>query len=156
VSRLLGIDPGIGGALALLSDGEVIEIADMPVVTSRGKRRVDPAQLAALIASWRPIDHAGIELATARPGQGSVSMLGYGRSYGIVVGVLSALGIPYSEITAPGWKRKLSVPSDKGAARLRAGQLLPAAARHWPFVKHHGRAEAALLALFDERMNGGD
>jgi crossover junction endodeoxyribonuclease RuvC len=145
--RVLGIDPGIAGACVLIKDGEVIAVADMPVVTARGKRRVCPAQLAALLASWCPIEHCMIEAASARPGQGVSSMFGYGRSYGVVLGVLSALGISFTEVSAVSWKRTLAVPSDKDAARARAGQLLPAAAKHWPLQRHHGRAEAALLGL---------
>jgi crossover junction endodeoxyribonuclease RuvC len=78
-------------------------------------------------------------------------MFGYGRSYGIAIGVLSALGISFTEISAVSWKRKLAVPSDKDGARFRASQLLPTAAKHWPLVKHHGRAEAALLAFLGGR-----
>src|SRR5204862_6416233 len=36
-ARVLGIDVGIHGALALLVDGAVAEIADMPTVHVRGK-----------------------------------------------------------------------------------------------------------------------
>jgi hypothetical protein len=59
--RILGVDPGIAGALVLLVDGEVTEVADMPIVTVRGKRRVCPAQLATLLASWYPIESCIIE-----------------------------------------------------------------------------------------------
>jgi hypothetical protein len=149
--RVLGIDPGIAGALVLLVNGEVTEVADMPVVTARGKRRVCPAQLATLLAGWCPIEHCVIEAASARPGQGVSSMFGYGRSYGICIGTLSALGIAYTEISPVSWKNRLAVPGDKDGARFRAGQLLPAAVKHWPLVKHHGRAEAALLALIAAR-----
>jgi hypothetical protein len=149
--RVLGIDPGIAGALVLLVDGEVTAVADMPIVTARGKRRVCPAQLATLIASWCPIEHAVIEAASARPRQGVSSMFGYGRGYGIAIGVLSALGVPFTEVSAVAWKRQLAVPSDKDGARFRAGQLLPSAVKHWPLIKHHGRAEACMLALVAAR-----
>jgi crossover junction endodeoxyribonuclease RuvC len=119
----------------------------MPVVAVRGKKRVCPAQLATLIASWCRVDHCVIEAASARPGQGVSSMFNFGRSYGIAIGVLSALGVPFTEVAAVSWKRTLGVPSDKDGARFRASQLLPAAAKHWPNRGHHGRAEASLLGL---------
>jgi hypothetical protein len=43
------------------------------------------------------------------------------------------------------------VPAAKDGARARASQLLPGAADQWPLVKHDGRAEAALIALWGIR-----
>src|SRR5262249_15707897 len=97
------------------------------------------------------IEHCVIEAASARPRQGVSSVFSYGRSYGITIGVLSALGVPFTEVSAVAWKRKLAVPADKGASPARPGQLLPAAAKHWPLVKHHGRGEAALVGLLASR-----
>jgi crossover junction endodeoxyribonuclease RuvC len=151
--RVLGVDPGVGGALALLVNSELVEIADVPVVEVRGKRRIDPAQLVTLIASWKP-DIAIVEHAAAMPKQGVSSMFGFGKSAGLVLGVLAGLRVPTTEITAAKWKRALQVPAGKDGARARAGQLLPTAAHHWPLKRHDGRAEAALLALFGMQMNG--
>jgi crossover junction endodeoxyribonuclease RuvC len=47
------------------------------------------------------------------------------------------------------------VPAGKDAARARACELLPRLADRWPLVKHHGRAEAALLALYGIRALNG-
>jgi hypothetical protein len=47
------------------------------------------------------------------------------------------------------------VPKAKDGARARASQLLPAGVQLWPLVKHDGRAEAALLALYGVRQLGG-
>src|SRR5262249_48398663 len=153
--RTLGIDVGIAGAFVLMVDGTVIAVADMPVVIVRKKHRVDPAQAAALIASWTRIDHAVLELVNAMPSQDVTGMFGFG-STGIILGILAALVIPYTEVAPASWKRQLQVPADKGGSRFRASQLLPGAVQHWPLIKHHARAEAALLALLGERLlNGG-
>jgi hypothetical protein len=32
---------------------------------------------------------------------------------------------------------------------------MPAAVHHWPLVKHDGRAEAALIAVYGLRLAGG-
>jgi crossover junction endodeoxyribonuclease RuvC len=67
---------------------------------------------------------------------------------------LAALGVPMSFVAPATWKRALQVPAAKDGARARASQLLPAAAGHWPLVKHDGRAEAALIALYGLRFLG--
>jgi crossover junction endodeoxyribonuclease RuvC len=151
--KTLGIDPGARGGLALISDGKVVAIADMPAIEIKGRARVDAARLALLITEWKP-DAAVIEAANAMPGQGVVSMFQFGKAAGVALGVLAALQIPTTEVSPVRWKRALSVPAEKGAARARASQLFPAAADWWPLVKHDGRAEAALLGLYGER-NGG-
>jgi hypothetical protein len=40
---LIGIDPGLGGAIAAINAGslEVLEVMDTPVITSEGKRIYD-------------------------------------------------------------------------------------------------------------------
>jgi hypothetical protein len=47
----------------------------------------------------------------------------------------------------------LRVPAEKDGARARASQLIPAGASWWPLVKHDGRAEAALIALYGSRLD---
>jgi crossover junction endodeoxyribonuclease RuvC len=149
-----GIDPGLDGAVAFL--GEDLTVVDMPVLQlSRGgkqKRELDAHALARLL-STTSIDHAFVEAVGARPGQGVTSMFSLGRSVGIIVGVLAALDIPLTMAAPAAWKRSLAVPKAKDGARARASQLLPAAAAHWPLKRHHGRAEAALLALYGSRLD---
>ncbi|MGH7095602.1 MAG: hypothetical protein ACREFB_18980 [Stellaceae bacterium] len=153
---ICGLDPGLSGAVALLdaAGGAVIDIVDMPTLAlSRGgknKREVDPHALAAALGRDR-IGHAFVERVGAMPGQGVSSVFSFGKSYGVLIGVLATLGIPYSFVAPAVWKRALQVPAAKDGARARASQLLPAAAHHWPLVKHDGRAEAALIGLWGMR-----
>jgi crossover junction endodeoxyribonuclease RuvC len=150
---IAGIDPGIGGAVAFLDPADFagLEVVDMPVlVLARNKRAVDTHAIAALLA--RPLDHVFLESASARPGQGTVSMFGYGRSLGVVEGVIATHGIPCTEVPPAKWKRTLGVPAAKDGSRARASQLLPVSAHLWQLKKSHGRAEAALLALYGARQ----
>jgi crossover junction endodeoxyribonuclease RuvC len=148
---ILGIDPGLGGALAALSAMGKLVIVDAPTVEvkrgGKGKREIDPAALADIIREMKPT-HAVVEKVGAMPGQGVSSMFSFGRSVGQVEGALAALGIPVSYVSPLTWKRSLSVPAGKDGARLRASQLLPAYAERWRLVKHDGRAEAGLIALW--------
>ena len=144
--RVLGIDPGINGALAFIC-GIKIEIRDMPIVKSIRRTRVNVSYLVQLVQDLNP-DHAFVEFASARPGQGVSSCFNYGFSNGIIHGVLAALQVPMTIIHPVKWKRELQVPRDKKEARMRASQLMPHGAHLWPLAKHDGRAEAALIAYY--------
>jgi crossover junction endodeoxyribonuclease RuvC len=74
-------------------------------------------------------DHAFIEFAAARPGQGVTSMFTYGCAYGGLKMALAACGVPYTVVTPQRWKKALGVltGADKEASRQRALQLFPGA-----------------------------
>ena len=153
---IVGIDPGLSGALAVMDPRQpaAVEVIDVPVhVLERGKVKcdVDIAGLVGLL-TLRPIAHAFVEAVNAMPGQGVVSMFSFGKVFGIILGILGALGVPTTLAAPVSWKRALQVPKGKHAARARASQLFPAAACQWRLSKHDGRAEAALIALFGARQ----
>lgn len=54
---MIGIDPGLSGALALIDNGVLREVADMPIMakgkgTSLVKNEINPAALAVLLRRW--------------------------------------------------------------------------------------------------------
>ena len=153
---LCGIDPGLSGALCFYDSGtRESETIDMPTLdVTRGgkaKRDIDAHALSELF--WRHhAGHAFVEQVGAMPGQGTSSMFAFGKSYGVVLGVLAAVGVPYTLVPPAKWKRALSVVEGKDAARSRAKQLLPQAADQWPLKKDHGKAEAALIAYYGHRQ----
>ena len=148
-----GIDPGLSGAICLLDTEGTFCINDMPVhALTRGgknKRELDARRLATLLSGR--FGHAFVEQVGSMPGQGVSSVFAFGKSYGIVLGILAAHGVPLTLVSPVKWKRALQVPASKDGARARASQLLPHAAGEWPLVKHAGRAEAALIALYGLR-----
>jgi len=152
---IIGIDPGLGGALALLRDGE-LEIHDMPTIQDGTKRRVDHAQLAVILdiwAKWQGITCV-IEKVASMPGNGHAGAFTFGRAAGVVIGAVAANFIPIVEVTPQVWKRKTQTPTDKDGARLRASELFPRYASQWSRVKDDGRAEAAIIAYYG-REHGG-
>jgi crossover junction endodeoxyribonuclease RuvC len=150
---ILGIDPGLDGALFFLEVG-CGEAFDMPTHKLATRREIDIQGLLTLLSG--PIDCAFVELASARPKQGVASSFQFGKGYGLILGLLAARSVPTNRIPAAVWKKALSVPKAKDGARARASELLPACASQWPLARHHGRAEAALLAFYGERQwNGG-
>lgn len=149
--RIVGIDPGIGGACVLLENGFPIEWARMPALTLGVKRRVNGAALASMLQEWQP-ELAVLELVGAMPGQGVSAMFSFGHAAGVAEGVIAALGIPVCHITPQAWKKRAGLlGKDKDAARA-------AAIARWPIwraldKKGEGQAlaDAALMALHGEQ-----
>jgi crossover junction endodeoxyribonuclease RuvC len=151
---IAGFDCGLGGAIALLdrATGQLAGIVDMPVlIVRKGRRSVDVHALTAWLRENRP-GHTIIEAAQAIPKQSAWNTGQFFLSFGIVIGVVGTLEVPYTIVQPAQWKRNLGVPAAKDAARARASQLIPTGAGYWTRRKDDGRAEAALLALYGARQ----
>jgi crossover junction endodeoxyribonuclease RuvC len=156
---IIGIDPGLSGAVAVLTpDGTLEALCDVPTLvlsTSRGTRQeYDAGGMVALLQPYAgPQTHVVIEEAQAMPGQGTRSMCTIGLGFGVWLGILATLGLAHTRVRPGVWKRALGLTRDKEQARWRAMQLFPSAdLRH---KKHHGRAEALLLGLYGwQRWHG--
>lgn len=152
----IGVDIGSRGAIALVSwDGaslDLVDVLDMPCLNDgpAGRRAVNPPLLAEIVAKAHP-SKAYVELVGARPGEGAVGAFAFGRSRGVVEGVLGALGVPVAQIAPASWKRAVGLPvgrdGAKDAARSAAIRRWPAKAPLFARVKDDGRAEAALIAV---------
>ena len=153
MSFIIGIDPGAAGAVAILENGRLTQVFDMPVVEitvgGKAKRRVAPELLATELRLYNLADTvAVVEQVGAMPGQGVTSMFAFGQAYGLVLGVLAGLWIPTTTVTPATWKKALKLNTGKDGARAKAAQLWPAQADQFKRVKDDGRAEAALLAYW--------
>ena len=95
--RFLGIDPGLSGALACIDEqGRVVATAKMPTLPHGKSKRVSGAVLRTWLAGQQegaPVALALLEQVASRPGQGVASVFAFGRAYGAVEGVLSALAV---------------------------------------------------------------
>jgi hypothetical protein len=90
------------------------------------------------------------ELLWGRPGQGAGSMWRMAQSYGIALGVCHTMPVPLILVMPAKWKRGvgLATAGKKEALRL-ARKLWPEHAKTlFKLEKHHGRAEAALIAAY--------
>ena len=116
----------------------------------QGRRAVNAPLLTEIIALSRAT-RAYVEYVGARPGEGAVGAFAFGRSRGVVEGVLAALSIPVTFLTPPTWKRLVGIPPGKegakDAARSEAIRRWPEKAALFARVKDDGRAEAALIAI---------
>ena len=151
--RVLGVDPGIGGGLAIVitnGDGtaQLVAAIDIPITGAGAKERVDALALCAWIEHHQP-QHAYIERAQAMPKQGASSGFKYGRATGAIEAVITCLEIPMTVVEPPAWKKFHHLHGkDKEGGRQRALQLFPAAHAMLARKKDHGRAELALIALY--------
>jgi hypothetical protein len=152
---MIGIDPGLCGAVAVIDRaGALVALADTPTLSikvARGvKRAYDVPGMCAAVAPYVGAGlHVIIEEAQAMPGQGMRSMFTTGYGYGLWVGLLAALQVPYTPVRPVVWKQAFSLGKDKEQARLKAQQLFPGADLRRK--KDHGRSEALLLAHYGLR-----
>jgi hypothetical protein len=114
---ILGIDPGLSGAIAFYFPSALDRVAaeDMPAAAGM----VDSATLAARIRQLRP-DLAVVERVASRPGQGVASTFKFGAAYGAILGILGALQIRTVLVTPTTWKRHFGLDSDKEKSRALA------------------------------------
>jgi crossover junction endodeoxyribonuclease RuvC len=149
--KCIGVDIGVTGGIAVLSaSGELIEVHEMPCLADghAGRRAVNGPLLASIVFASHAT-RAFVEHVSARPGEGAVGAFAFGRSRGVIEGVLAAAGVRCQFLTPACWKRAVGLPPgrDKDASRAAAIQRWPAHAELFSRKKDDGRAEAALIAI---------
>lgn len=150
---IVGIDPGLSGAIALLNPiTREVEVHDMPLVASKaGRGETDLHNLARLlIPRGDRINIAVLEQVHAMPKQGAASTFRFGQNYGACQMAISGHGYDVRDVTPQAWKKHFRLATDpKGNnSRALAMQRFPALASTLERVKDHNRAEAVLLALY--------
>ncbi len=153
---IVGIDPGLSGAVAVIEGDEVILLDDLPTVqfsTARIKRRLDGAALAQMLEPFAgDVSMAIVEKVAARPGEAPSGAFSFGYTSGVIAGVLGALHIPVTTVQPAVWKKALGLSADKDLSRARALELFPAVAAKLTRQRDHDRAEALLLAEWGRRQ----
>lgn len=86
--------------------------------------------------------------------QGVQSTARYMEAYGMVIGSLAALNLPYTTITAAKWKKDMGVSADKDLAMAEARRMFPDLGLRLLRKMDHGRAEAALICYYGMKMRG--
>jgi crossover junction endodeoxyribonuclease RuvC len=151
---IVGIDPGLAGAIAVLDGQDVRLLVDLPVhrigVAHKKALRaeLDLHTLHALLAEHAPYTHAFVEKVAARPGQGTVSMFRFGVAFGSITGLLVAMGVPMTMVQPKDWQRHHGIGPAPDAARQRAVQLYPQTAPQLARKCDAHKADALLLAVY--------
>ena len=149
----IGIDPGLNGAIAFLdTEKGHLSVVDMPTFevkrNNKAKREVNAAGLAHVLAVAQKVQGIVLERVGAMPGQGVTSVFSFGRSVGLVEGVLAAYLLPVSIVTPQAWQKAAGVRGGKDGSRMRACELFPNYAGLFARKKDDGRADAAIMAWY--------
>lgn len=96
--RVLGIDPGLSGAVVRLSWPE-------KVLEARRDFRELHDVARAVVELSPGCQFAALELVAAMPGQGVTSTFSFGRAAGVAMGALHASGLQFVEISPQRWQR---------------------------------------------------
>jgi len=153
--RVIGIDPGLTGAVAVLNmEGEVGPILDTPSFIMQGKRRDhDAVGMYAMLNDFlENDDHVFIEQQQSRPEAAVQSIFKVGYGFGLWVGMLVARGIKYTAVRPQTWQAAMY----QGAVGEGKERSLMIASRLFPNTQipktRHDRADSLLLAEFGRRV----
>ena len=152
--RIIGIDPGLSGAIAVLDNNKVLKIYDMPTMAEgkKNKRQLNSAQLVNIIKenikNYEEISVV-VEQVNAMPGQGVTSMFNFGQTFGAIKGVCAALNLPVFFIRPSKWKKYFElINSSKDSSRTKAIEMYPSIADQLSKKKDVNKSDAILIARF--------
>ena len=150
---IIGIDPGISGAIAVIDiKNDTIEVFDVPTmkieIFARGKKlknksEYDKIGMSNLLKKYikRKVIIT-IEKVGAMPGNGSVSMFNFGRGVGIWEGIFAAYGWEPDFVTPQTWKKEYG-------DRLFKSMSKPDILKNMK-IKDYNRASVAQRKEYDE------
>ena len=153
---IIGIDPGISGAVCFFEDGKILDIIEMPTMSEgkKNKKQVNGNQLFNEIRSrLHEInqEHVSVvvEHVSAMPGQGVTSMFNFGQSFGVIKGICSAMQLPIHFVRPTKWKKYFNlIKTSKDASRSRAIELFPKVSEKLKRKKDSNKADAILIASY--------
>ena len=140
----IGIDPGVSGAAAILDNtGAIIQVVAFKKLTHK--------DTSDLLSSWysQYFDGDGgitvmLEKVHSMPGQGVKSVFGFGEHYGFLIGVVTALDLPFEYVTPQRWQKRMNCRTGGNKNVSKA-----AAQRRFPQQKiTHAIADALLIAEY--------
>ena len=152
--KIIGIDPGLSGAIAVLENNKVLSIFDMPVMSEgkKNKRQLNSAQLVKLLKDnilKNEEISVVVEQVNAMPGQGVTSMFNFGQTFGAIKGVCAALGLPIFFGRPSKWKKHFELRnSSKDSSRTKAIEMYPSLSNDLAKKKDVNKSDAILIARF--------
>ena len=153
---IIGIDPGISGAICFFENGKIIEIIDMPIMNDgkKNKKQVNGAQIYNEIHEQiknipKHEINVVLEQVSAMPGQGVTSMFNFGQSFGVIKGICAAMRLPLHFVRPAKWKKYFNLlNSEKQASRTKAIEIFPEISHKLSKKKDINKADAILIASF--------
>ena len=152
--RIIGIDPGLSGAIAILENNKVLNIFDIPVMSEgkKNKKQLNSALLVSLLKeniNNKEEVAVVVEQVNAMPGQGVTSMFNFGQTFGAIKGICAALDLPIFFVRPSKWKKYFElINSSKDSSRTKAIEMYPKLSNHLAKKKDVNKSDAILIARF--------
>ena len=152
--KIIGIDPGLSGAIAVLENKKVLNIFDIPVMSEgkKNKRQLNSALLVNLLKENINKEEevaVVVEQVNAMPGQGVTSMFNFGQTFGALKGICAALELPIFFVRPSKWKKHFElINSSKDASRTKAIEMYPKLSNQLSKKKDVNKSDAILIARF--------
>ena len=121
--KIIGIDPGLSGGIAVLEENKVINLYDMPVMPEgkKNKRQLNSAQLVKLLKD----------------------------NFGAIKGIAAALKLPIFFVRPAKWKKHFElINSSKDSSRTKAIEMYPSLSNQLSKKKDVNKSDAILIARF--------
>ena len=151
---IIGIDPGISGAISIVENKKILEVYDTPTMIDgkKNKRQINSAQVTNIIKerlnSGKKVVVV-VEHVNAMPGQGVTSMFNFGQSFGVIKGICAALNLPIHFVRPVKWKKHFNlIKTNKDASRTKVIEVYPEISSKLHRKKDSNRADAILIALY--------
>lgn len=137
MNYVMGIDPGWSGGVAVVSAEGIAFATGFANMTERDIYD-------AIIGFRKNVTVCYIERVHSMPKQGVSSSFKFGHNYGFLRGCITALGIPFVEVSPQKWQSALGCLSggDKNRTKSKAQQLYPS------LKITHATADALLIATY--------
>ena len=153
---IIGIDPGISGAICFFENGVVLDVIDMPSMAEgkKNKKQVNGAQIYNEINSRiKNIPKnkiiVVIEQVSAMPGQGVTSMFNFGQSFGVLKGICASMQLSVHFVRPAKWKKYFNlIKTEKEASRTKVIEIFPQISVKLAKKKDVNKADAILIASF--------
>jgi len=166
----MGIDPGLDGALVVISGTKIVASRVVPIIapftTKKSKTKKRDYNLRGMVEIVNNIKKeytialTVLEKGRAMPGQGVTSMFRFGMGCGIWIGILSALNIPFIEVVPSVWHKTICA-GISGDAKIKAYHVASNRFPNNDFTKsnrartpHSGKVDATCIALYAKNVFG--
>jgi len=151
---IIGIDPGINGAISIIENKKIIEVYDTPTMIDgkKNKRQINGAQVTNIFKERLNGEKevvVVVEHVNAMPGQGVTSMFNFGQSFGVIKGICAALNLSIYFVRPAKWKKHFNlIKTNKDASRTKVIEVYPEISSKLHRKKDSNRADAILIALY--------
>ena len=153
---IIGIDPGISGAICFFENGKILDVIEMPTMNEgkKNKRQVNGAQIYNEIYKRINKTHneevrVVVEQVSAMPGQGVTSMFNFGQTFGAIKGICAALELPIFFVRPSKWKKHFDlINSSKDSSRTKVIEMYPKLSNQLAKKKDVNKSDAILIARF--------